>query len=156
MNATHEIGLHEHRQLNLFGWADDMLNMDRANYINQSEYGDGQLEGEFWIRSDRLATGSDGKTYLVLIGGSFGNYNSPGADHCTTAYLYDIADPDAVAAYHIDVARLSSYPEYEPTDDEPEGDETDTDSRNGGTEYADWVDQLADYTSPLYASLDDK
>jgi hypothetical protein len=114
MNATFELSLFSHQELNRRGWVDSMLDLDRADFINQSEYGDGQTEGEFWVQCDQLAFDSEqsGRVFLVLVLGSFGNYNSPGASGYTTVYLYDLSAPDAVANYHEDVARLTSLPEY--------------------------------------------
>jgi hypothetical protein len=53
---------------------------DCVEYVNQREYGDGQLEGQWWYDDDEHST---------IYYGSFGNDNSPGASSCTYAEVYD-------------------------------------------------------------------
>jgi len=53
---------------------------DCIEYKNQSEYGDGQLEGHWFY---------DDAEKLTLYWGSFGNYSSPGASSNTHAIIYD-------------------------------------------------------------------
>lgn len=88
-----------------------------VEYVNQSEYGDGQLEGEWWYAEEW----DEGKGRGVIYYGAFGNDNSPGASHCMAADVYD----DEVE-YRKDFARWQSLPEYleeegSTFDDEPEG-----------------------------------
>jgi hypothetical protein len=69
-----------------------------VEYVEQSEYGDDQLEGGWWYADDAA---------LTIYTGTFGNYNSPGASSYTFADVYD--DPDEFRA---EVARLEALPEY--------------------------------------------
>lgn len=67
-------------------------------FINQTEYGDGQLEGDWYYCDDENRT---------IYHGTFGNYNSPGAEHYTSAVVY--ADVDD---YQFGVERLEGMEEY--------------------------------------------
>jgi len=59
---------------------------------DQSEYGDGQLEGEwFFIDDEPLPNGR-----RVIYHGSFGNDNAPGASMYTHAEIFDGGDPASV------------------------------------------------------------
>lgn len=74
--------------------------MDRVTFCNQEEYGDGQLEGEWWYADDSAR---------VIYYGSFGNYNSPGASSCTWAEVYGAEEE---AEYREQVAHWEAQPEY--------------------------------------------
>jgi hypothetical protein len=89
------------------------LQMDLAEYINQTHYGDDCLEGEWWydVRT------ADGRLGLVY-GGTFGNDNSPGADSYTHVEVYFLADPDQKQEFLARVAKLETMPEYADEDDE--------------------------------------
>jgi hypothetical protein len=80
-----------------------------VEYVNQSEYGDGQLEGEWYYCDDDT---------LTVYSGSFGNYNSPGASSYTTADVYDDK-----TEYEEEKARWEGCPEYLDTDEYEEEDE---------------------------------
>jgi hypothetical protein len=77
-----------------------------VEYINQCEYGDGQLEGDWYYGDDDT---------LTVYAGSFGNYNSPGASAYTFANVYDDADE-----YRARVASLAAEPEYLDSEDDSE------------------------------------
>jgi hypothetical protein len=68
-----------------------------VEYVNQSEYGDDQLEGEWYYADDETH---------VIYWGSFGNYNSPGASHFTYAEQFTVEE------YQKAVKRWESMPEY--------------------------------------------
>jgi len=86
---------------------------DCVEYVNQSEYGDGQLEGEwYWIDYENF----------VIYHGSFGNYNSPGADAFTKADVYDQESGSDGTDFITAAAEWEGKPEYgstEPADVEP-------------------------------------
>lgn len=97
---------------------------DCVEYVNQSEYGDGQLEGEWyyaecdWGNPESAGLPDDQKRG-VIYWGTFGNYNSPGASHCTYAEIYDDQDE-----YTKDLAEWEAKEEYlESEDEEDEEDE---------------------------------
>lgn len=71
---------------------------ERVTYINQTEYGDGQLEGEWFYCDDKEQT---------IYHGTFGGWHSPGADHYTSADVYALVED-----YQQEVARLESMEEY--------------------------------------------
>lgn len=71
---------------------------DCVEYVNQSEYGDGQLEGEWFYYEDRSKT---------IYHGTFGNYNSPGSSCHTYALVYSSREE-----YTKEKTRLLSMPEY--------------------------------------------
>lgn len=71
-----------------------------VEYVNQSEYGDGQLEGEWYYCDDETRT---------IYTGTFGNYNSPGASSYTNA---DVYDEDEIDDYNAEKAKLEAQDEY--------------------------------------------
>lgn len=75
---------------------------DCVTYCNRSEYGDGQLEGEWYYCDD---------VNCVIYSGSFGNYNAPGASGYTHCDLYETRQ-----AYEDDKAAWEAEPEYEGED----------------------------------------
>ena len=83
-----------------------------VEYINQSELGDGTIEGEWYYVDDENKT---------IYFGTFGNYNSPGASSYTYADQYG---PDEWADYGNKVAILEDSPEYLETEDDDEDDES--------------------------------
>lgn len=85
---------------------------DCVTYCNQSEYGDGQLSGDWYYVDDEKR---------VVYVGSFGNDNAPGADHYTSAEVF-MGDEELTGemTYAERVAELEAMPEYAPTDDEEE------------------------------------
>jgi hypothetical protein len=101
---------------------DDWLDMDAATYFNQRpDYGDCD-RGEWLVQCDRLAfdmrPGHRGTVYLVLFTGTFGNDHSPVASSFTYCDLYDVSDPEDVAAYLTAVADAEAAPEYLTTTEE--------------------------------------
>lgn len=92
---------------------------DCVEYVNQSEFGDGQLEGEWWYADDDTRT---------VYYGSFGNDNSPGA----SSYTYADTFPDDEAGYKEAVGRWEAYPEYLESEEEEE------DERPAEPEDDDW------------------
>jgi hypothetical protein len=73
---------------------------DMVEFVNQTEYGDGQLEGEWYYCDDETRT---------IYTGTFGNYNSPGADSYTNA---DVYDEDEIDEYNAEKAKLEAQDEY--------------------------------------------
>lgn len=87
-----------HSEWEANGLKDFCLFSDAIEYVNQKEYGDGQLEGE-WYYAD--------EDKLTVYWGTFGNDNSPGASSYTHAEIYtDKAEFDCV------VSMWKSQPEY--------------------------------------------
>jgi hypothetical protein len=89
---------------------------DCIEYINQSEYGDGQLEGEWFWNDDEART---------IYYGSFGNDNSPGADSYTAADVYDTEEE-----YREALAEWEAKPEYL-DEDEDDQEEEETEPSDG-------------------------
>lgn len=89
----------------------------RTTYCNQKTFGD-TTEGEWWYADPEK---------LVIYSGSWGNYNSPGADSYTYAEIFD--DPkefeEAVAAWAEQEEWLSGEEEEDEEDEEEEEDEED-------------------------------
>lgn len=84
---------------------------DCVEYVNQQDCGD-YTEGEwYYIPDEPLPDG-----YRVIFVGSFGNYNSPGADGFTKAGIYAAGD----TLYEKEKAFWESCPEYLPSEDEEE------------------------------------
>jgi hypothetical protein len=89
---------------------------DAVEYVNQSEYGDGQLEGGWYYIDNATKT---------IYYGTFGNDWAPGASSYTFA---DVYSDDEVVEFSIAALEWEESPEYveteeeeeEPTDDEPE------------------------------------
>lgn len=80
---------------------------ESVEYINQSEYGDGQLEGEWFYCDDNCN---------IIYFGTFGNYNSPGADSYTTATIFDKTE-EGLKEYQTMRVMLTSCPEYLPSEE---------------------------------------
>jgi hypothetical protein len=79
-----------------------------VTFCDQSEYGDGQLEGEwFFIDDEPLPNGN-----RVIYFGSFGNDNAPGASAYTNAEVFDGSDPDEMAEFTIRAQEWEGKPEY--------------------------------------------
>jgi hypothetical protein len=74
-----------------------------VTYYNQDYYSEDQLEGMWFYPDDETKT---------IYGGTFGNYNSPGADSYTWAQIYEDED-----AYKRAVAELEAQPEYLPSEE---------------------------------------
>ena len=93
--------------LNLMDYGDYA---DCVEYVNQTWYGNDQLEGEwYYIDYDRR----------MIYAGSFGNYNSPGADSYTHCVVYGEYDEDR-EDFEADVQELEGSPEYLETEEESE------------------------------------
>lgn len=79
-----------------------LLNFDDfaecVEYVNQREDGFEVLAGDWFYPHDETKT---------IYFGTFGNYNSPGASHCTYAEVYDNEDE-----YREAVASWEAMPEY--------------------------------------------
>lgn len=71
---------------------------DCIEYVNQSEYGDGQLEGEWYYGDDEA---------LTIYSGTFGNYNSPGASCYTTSETFETEEE-----YRCQLQQWADQPEY--------------------------------------------
>lgn len=97
------IRAHEHREWVSHGLKDYGDFIQYVEYVNQSGYGDGQIEGEWWYAEEW----DDETGRGVIYYGSFGNYNSPGASCYTAADVYDHEEE-----YRKDLARWESLPEY--------------------------------------------
>ncbi len=77
---------------------DELQARHEMEFVNQEEDGPDQLCGEWYIADDEKR---------VIIYGTFGNYNSPGASHYTEAEVYDDEDE-----YRAALAEWEAKPEY--------------------------------------------
>jgi hypothetical protein len=93
---------------------------DMVEYVNQSEYGDGQLEGEWWWADEEWTT---------IYWGTFGNDWAPGASSYTYAEVYEEEEKEDFLAA---VAEWESKSEYLESDDDM--DDSD-DSEDDGPVY---------------------
>jgi hypothetical protein len=71
-----------------------------VEFVNQSEYGDDQLEGQWYYCDDAT---------LTIYSGSFGNYHTSGASHYTYAEVYS---EEERADYEAAKADWEAQPEY--------------------------------------------
>jgi hypothetical protein len=102
------INAFNHEQWQRHGLKDYADFAEHATFCNQAEYGDGQLEGEwFYIDDEPLPNGS-----RVIYFGSFGNDNSPGASAYTNAEVFDGGDPDEMAEFTLRAREWEAKPEY--------------------------------------------
>ena len=104
---------------------------ESVEFCNQSEYGDGQLEGDwYYVPDEPLAKGKYAGC-RVIYSGDFGNYNAPGASSYTYTNIYDMKDEQDAAAFEKAKAEWEASPEYtEETEaawDEDEDEEDDED-----------------------------
>jgi hypothetical protein len=81
---------------------------ERVTFCNQAEYGDGQLEGE-WFYIDEEPLPNAGR---VIYFGGFGNDNAPGASMYTNAEIFDDSDPDELAEFTLRAQEWEGKPEY--------------------------------------------
>lgn len=98
MNKATSYRAYDHKGWSEAGLKDFGDYAECVEYINQAEYGDGQLEGDWYYCDDENRT---------IYYGTFGNFNSPGAEHYTSANVY--ADMDD---YQHEVERLEGMEEY--------------------------------------------
>lgn len=107
------INAFNHTEWERLGLADFGDFADQISECNQSEYGDGQLEGEWFFVPDAPLPNGD----RVIYFGSWGNNNSPGASSYTNAEIFDGTDPNELAEFTLRVQEWEGRPEY---DDQPE------------------------------------
>lgn len=89
---------------------DAIMNKHEMEYCDQEDDGFQIWRGEWYVADDDTRT---------IISGTFGNYNSPGASHCTYAEVYDDE-----GEYRAALAEWEAKPEYLESEDEAgEGDE---------------------------------
>ncbi len=81
---------------------------ERVTFCNQSAFGDGQLEGEWYFIDEKPLPDASRVIYV----GSFGNDNAPGASMHTHATIFDGSDPDDLAEFTVRAQELEAQPEY--------------------------------------------
>lgn len=113
----------DHKAWNEAGLKDYGDFADMVEYINQSEYGDGTMEGEWYYCDDDTRT---------IYTGSFGNYNSPGASSYTNADVYDENEQDE---YNAEKTKLEAAEEYAETEDFDDEEEDEEDEDEEGSEW---------------------
>jgi hypothetical protein len=133
----------DHKTWDAAGWKDFGDFSEMIEYVNQSEYSDGQLEGEWWWADDAART---------VYYGSFGNYNSPGASSYTYAEVYE---EDEEEEYLAEVKQWEAFPEYLESEDEDDDvdDSDDLDYVEVDTLTAPRVEMIAGYAHE-YGSQD--
>ena len=122
----------DHKQWDEAGLQDFADFSEKVEYCNQSEYGDGQFEGDWYYIPDEPLAAGPHVGCRVIYSGTFGNYNSPGASSYTYANIYDCALGDVVSQaerkeFEKAKAKWESSPEYleSESDDEDEGEDED-------------------------------
>ena len=93
----------DHMSWNGAGLEDFEKFSEMVEYINQTELGDGQHEGEWYYSDDEN---------LTIYHGTFGNDNSPGASDYTYATVFD-----DIAEYEAESLRLEMCDEYAETEE---------------------------------------
>jgi hypothetical protein len=101
----------DHADWNAYGLADYSDYADKTTDIRQRELGDCTTGTWFYIPDKPLIVKDQG-TFRVIYSGTWGNYNSPGADSYTHAVLYDTDDADDMEQFEKDKAELESAPEW--------------------------------------------
>lgn len=91
---------------------------DMIHECNQADRGDHSVGCWFYIPEAVLPPMKDvdygGRTpnERAIYTGTWGNDNSPGASHYTSAEIYDMDDEEDAKAYHDRVAELQAFPEW--------------------------------------------
>jgi hypothetical protein len=113
----------DHRRWQALGLQDYEKFSDKTTDRNQVDCGDHSEGLWFYVQESPLPDGS-----YVIYYGSWGNYNSPGADNYTHAELYDTQEEQ-----RHDAAEWQARPEWEKVeedDTEDDEDEEDDDETN--------------------------
>lgn len=105
---------------------DTIQDRHEMEYVNQEEDGCDCYAGEWYIADDDA---------LVIISGTFGNYNSPGASHYTSAEVFESEEE-----YRAALAEWEDKPEYLDTGDEYSEQEDGWGNDDGFA--PDWIDGL--------------
>ena len=108
----------DYRSWAAYGLADYGDFAECVTDINQHDDGFDQTAGEWYYVADDVLVVPDQGSFRVIYGGSWGNYNSPGASHYTHAELYDVADDDDMREFTDRVAELDACPEWLESDDD--------------------------------------
>ncbi len=84
---------------------------DFADQITECNVGEDSFSGygEWFFVPDKPLPNGD----KVIYCGSWGNDNSPGDPMYTHAEIFDVNDPDELAAFALRVKHLESQPEYD-------------------------------------------
>lgn len=136
-----------HKEWASYNLADYGDYSDKTTDINQRDDGPDSTAGTwFYIPDEPLVVEGQG-TFRVIYSGTWGNYNSPGADSYTNAELYDIEDADDMAAFEKDSKRLDDAPEWLETDDGDEDEDSDEDDEMDDEAEHDEMHRLADVVS---------
>lgn len=113
----------DHKGWEAYGLKDFGDYAECVEYVNQTEYGDGQLEGEWFYVDDALYIVEGQGQFRVIYHGTFGNYNSPGSSCHTHALLFDV--PGQMAHFEAVKEEWEGMPEYDTMYDEEEEEEED-------------------------------
>ena len=105
-NSTHYRAW-DHKEWDAAG-LDAILDRHEMEYVNQEDDGPDQLRGEWYVADDDAH---------IIIYGTFGNDNSPGASSYTYADVYDDEE-----GYRAELAEWEDKPEYLDTEEEEEED----------------------------------
>lgn len=121
------VAFHEYDRMAELGLADYGDFADRVTFVNQSEFGDGQLEGEWFYIPEEADDPGWVEKCRVIYSGSFGNDNSPGASHYSAAEVYHVEEPegegeDELQQFGEAKKEWEAKPEYN-EEDSPEEDE---------------------------------
>ncbi len=108
----------DYRSWEAYGLLDYEDYAERVSEYNQRELGD-ITEGS-WFYADTTRLVNEQGVFRVIYSGSWGNYNSPGANSFTRAELYDINEPQEEEDFKRDKASLEAEPEWLPTEDDDE------------------------------------
>lgn len=84
---------------------------DLHQYYNQKDIGD-TTEGSWFVIIEEPHVVPEQGSFLIIYSGSFGNYNSPGAETYTYADLYDVNDEVDMRLFRKNKASLEAKPEW--------------------------------------------
>ena len=116
-----------HKEWASYNLADYGDYSDKTTDYNMRDDGADSTAGSWYYIPDEPLVVEGQGTFRVIYHGTWGNYNSPGADSYTNAELYDIEDEDDMAEFAKESARLDNAEEWLETDDEDDEDEDDDD-----------------------------
>ena len=112
-----------HKEWASYNLADYGDYSDKTTDYNMRDDGADSTAGSWYYIPDEPLVVEGQGTFRVIYHGTWGNYNSPGADSYTNAELYDIEDEDDMAEFAKESARLDNAEEWLETDNDEDDDD---------------------------------